>query len=149
MVDSVGKLSLCGRGRRLRRPEKLQLLYSQNGYSPAKMNVAIFKAKSVCWRGVEDVAPYKVGFFASDKRHSRHGSRLQKVSKWSKNGGCNTLKSHFCSQPILFIIKSSRFFSSLGSSLLPLFLKRQNNSSNPKIRKTKMIIGDKTIPPST
>ena len=63
-------------------------------------------------------------------RHTttRRGSRLQKVSKWSKNGGCNTLKSHFCSQLILFIMKSSRFFSSLGSSLLPLFLMSKNNS---------------------
>ena len=30
---------------------------------------------------------------SSDKLNFPRGSRLQKVSKWSKNGGCNTLKS--------------------------------------------------------
>ena len=33
--------------------------------------------------------------FSSDKRHSRRGSRLQKVSKSAKNGGGNSKKSHF------------------------------------------------------
>ena len=33
--------------------------------------------------------------FSSDKPHSQRGSRLQKVSKSVKNGGENTLKSHF------------------------------------------------------
>ena len=30
---------------------------------------------------------------SSDKLNFPHGRGLQKVSKWAKNGGCNTLKS--------------------------------------------------------
>ena len=61
----------------------------------------------------------------ADKRQTRRGSRLPKVSKWSKNGGGNSKKSHFYRRKSSFvpivralILIRERFLLLLGFGVL-------------------------------